>query len=150
MEPNFCRKIIPESVLKGLLASFILLLFYFAIVTSISGWDFAQNQFSRFWYFIVSLAIGFGVQVGLYSYLKNSVHQNVSTKVLATSGTTSTAAMISCCSHYLVNILPILGITGVISFIGQYQFQFFWLGLAFNFAGITYMANKVYQFSKST
>jgi len=142
------QKIILTSTLKGFLAVFLLLIFYFSTVTLISGWGFSKDQFSKFWYFILILAFGFGIQVGLYSYLKSAIHQNVSAKILATSGATSTAAMISCCAHYLVNVLPILGATGIITFISQYQIQFFWMGLVFNFAGITYMAGKVHRFSK--
>ena len=144
---NLNLKIIQGSALKGLLGTSLLLVFYFVIVTSISGWNFAQDQFLRFWYFILVLAFGFGIQVGFYSYLKSAVHQNVSAKVVATSGATSTAAMISCCSHYLINILPILGVTAIVTFISQYQIQFFWVGLAFNFAGIFYMTNRVIKFS---
>lgn len=143
------QKIILASVLKGFLAALLLLVFYFSIVTLISGWDFAQGQFSKFWYFILTLSLGFGIQVGLYTYLRNSIRkQNIPAKFLAVSGSTSGAAMISCCSHYLANILPILGISGFITFATQYQVQFFWVGLALNLAGIAYMSNKVYLFSK--
>ena len=143
------QKIILPSVLKGFLAASLLLIFYFAIVILISGWDFTQSQFAKYWYFILSLALGFGIQVGLYSYLKNSIRRkNISAKVLAVSGSASGAAMISCCSHYLANILPILGISGFITFVTQYQVQFFWVGLALNLAGIAYMSNNVYLFSK--
>jgi len=114
------------------------------VVSLVSGWSFSLGQFSRFWYFVVTLAVGFGIQVGLYSYLKTKT----SGKVLAVSGATSTAAMISCCAHYLVNFLPILGAVGIITVISQYQIQLFWVGLAFNFAGIAYMFNKVLKFSK--
>lgn len=92
----------------------------------VSGWDFMLNQFAQFWYFVVTLAVGFGIQVGLYSYLKNFIRdQNTSGKVLAVSGTTSTTAMISCCAHYLVNLLPVLGTVGIITVISQYQVQLF-------------------------
>lgn len=142
-------QILLTSALKGFLGTSLLLFFYFSIVTLISGWPFAQSQFAKYWYFIVSLAFGFGIQVGLYTYLKNSIRkQNISAKVLAVSGSTSGAAMISCCSHYLANILPVLGISGFITFVTQYQVQFFWVGLALNLVGIAYMSNKVYLFSK--
>jgi len=143
------QKFILASTLKGFLAALLLLVFYFAIVTLISGWDFAQSQFANFWYFILTLSSGFGIQVGLYTYLKNSIRRkNISAHLLTISGSTSGAAMISCCSHYLVNILPILGISGFITFVTQYQVQFFWVGLALNLAGIAYILNKVYLFSK--
>lgn len=133
-----------KSSIYGFIGTAALLAVYFSVVSLISGWPFAVSQFSQFWYFIVSLAIGFGIQIGLYAYLKNAVHQkNASGGVLAVSGTTSTAAMISCCAHYLANILPILGATGFISLIGQYQVGLFWIGLAFNIFGIVYIGRKV-------
>src|SRR3989344_1366984 len=131
-----------KALVNGILATTILLTVYITVVSLVSGWIFAQEQFRQFWYFVVTLAVGFGIQVGLYSYLKTII-KTVSPKVVATSGATSTAAMISCCAHYLVNILPILGAVGIITVISQYQVQLFWVGLAFNFAGIAYMSNKV-------
>lgn len=119
---------------------------YFTVLTFVSGWEFAKFQFSTYWYFILGLAVGFGIQVGLYSYLKNIVQQqNGSGKIVAVSGTTSTAAMISCCSHYLVNLLPLLGIASFITLISQYQVQLFWVGLLANLLGIGYMANRIIQ-----
>ena len=130
------------ALVFGILATLALLTMYFGVVSLVSCFRFAQVQFLRFWYFVVALAIGFGIQVGLYSYLK-AIVKNVSPKVVAASGATSTAAMISCCAHYLVNVLPVLGAVGIITVISQYQVQLFWVGLVFNFAGIVYMANKV-------
>jgi len=141
------RQAVINSAIKGFLATTVLLVIYFTALTLVSGWSFAQNQFGQFWYFIVTLAVGFGIQIGLYSYLKSAIKNAVSPKVVATSGTTSTAAMISCCAHYLVNILPVLGTVGIITVIAQYQVQLFWVGLAFNFIGIIYMGSKVYKFS---
>lgn len=137
-----------KSIASGAIAAIALLVFYFVILTLVSGWPFALNQFFSFWYFILSLALGFGVQIALYSYLKNVVHRNKdsSGKVLAVSGTTSTVAMISCCAHYLANILPIIGVAGVITLISQYQIQLFWLGLLFNLFGIVYILKKIIKF----
>ncbi len=127
----------------------LLLAIYFGVVSLISGMDFALEQFAKFWYFIVPLALGFGIQVGLYTYLKNLVGQHgASGKVVAVSGTTSTAAMVSCCAHYLVNILPILGVTGFLTIVAEYQVELFWLGLAFNAAGIVYVAAMVMKATK--
>lgn len=141
--------ILKKSVFKGGLALLTLLSVYFLILTLVSGWNFAWDQFTQFWYYIISLALGFGVQLGLYSYLKGIVKQQSTGQVLAATGATSTAAMISCCAHYLTNILPILGVigtttlSGIITFIGQYQVQFFWIGLFFNLLGIFYTGNEL-------
>ena len=122
----------------------MLLAVYFSVLTLVSGWGFAQSQFGDFWYFIVSLAIGFGVQIALYQYIKRMVHTGQGMgKVVGVSGATSTAAMVSCCAHYLVNLLPILGVTGLVTFAAQYQVKLFWVGICFNLAGIVYMANRV-------
>lgn len=127
----------------------LLLTIYFGVVGLISGMKFALDQFATFWYFIVSLALGFGIQVGLYTYLKNLVGQHgASGKVVAISGTTSTAAMVSCCSHYLANILPILGVTGFLAVVTEYQVELFWLGLVFNAAGILYVSAMVIKVTK--
>ena len=136
-------------MLQGLMASFSLLIIYFVILTLVSGWSFTLDQFFRFWYFVVTLAIGFGIQVGLYSYLKSAV-KNISIKVITTSGITSSTAMISCCVHYLVNLLPILGTVGIITLISQYQVELFWIGLIFNFGGIVYMVSQISKLKEMT
>jgi Cu+-exporting ATPase len=127
-----------------------LLVVYFVILALVSGWEFTVSQFLDFWYFIVALAAGFGIQIGLYSYLRSAVREmEMSGKVVAVSGATSTAAMISCCAHYLTNILPVVGAAGAIALVAQYQIELFWFGLASNLAGIAYMGNRVVKFSKA-
>lgn len=143
-------KVTLEPIVYGIIASGILLGIYFTALTLVSGWGFAKDQFSIFWYFIVSLAIGFGIQIGLYTYLKGLIKGGQGGgKVLGVTGTTSTAAMISCCTHYLVNLLPILGVAGVITFVAQYQTQLFWVGLLFNLGGIFYIANKIFKYQQA-
>jgi Cu+-exporting ATPase len=56
--------------------------------------------------------------------------------------------MVSCCAHYLTNILPILGVTGFLAVVAEYQIELFWLGLAFNAAGILYVASMVIKATK--
>lgn len=135
------------KILFNALAAIVsLLFFYFIIVTAVSGFRFALSQFSSYWYFLISLALGFGIQIGLYSYLKYFVKNSgiiIGSKTVAVTGTTSTLAMVSCCAHYLTNILPILGTVGLVTFVAQYQIQFFWVGLVFNIIGIFYMIRKI-------
>lgn len=133
----------------GTLAFGLLLAAYFGVLTLVSGWKFTVSQFSEFWYFVLPLAAGFGLQVALYTRLRLLLHQSKDTRaVMAASGTTSTAAMISCCAHYLVNVAPVLGATGLVTFAAQYQVEFFWVGLAFNAAGIAYIGNKLWNATK--
>jgi len=133
----------------GMLAFGLLLAAYFGVLTLVSGWKFTVSQFSDFWFYIVPLGAGFGLQVALYTRLRQLLHQSKDAgTVMAASGTTSTVAMISCCAHYLVNIAPVLGATGLVTFATQYQVEFFWVGLAFNAAGIAYIGNKLYNATK--
>lgn len=140
------NKILTASVM-GLLAATALFTLYAMVVTAVSGWAFAGQQFGATWYFVVSLAIGFGFQVGLYVYLRQSIVQmHASGKVVAVSGTTSTTAMLACCAHYLANIAPLLGLVGAISIVAQYQQQLFWVGMLFNLAGIAYLVWQIVRF----
>ena len=142
--------IVARPINFGLLAFALLLAIYFAALTLISGWKFTLDQFSEFWYYIVPLAAGFGLQVALFIRLRHVVHQSAgdARTVMAASGTTSTAAMISCCAHYLVNIAPVLGATGLVTFAAQYQVEFFWVGIAFNLAGIAFIGNRLWKATK--
>lgn len=136
---------------KAFIATASLLLLYFVIVSAISGFKFALSQFESYWYFLISLAFGFGIQIGLYSYLKQLVKNSsaaMSGKTVAVTGATSTLAMVSCCAHYLASIVPLLGIAGVLSIIAQYQVKIFWIGLAFNIFGIIFISNKIIKFKK--
>lgn len=126
-----------------------LLSLYFLILSLISGWNFTEKQFQENWYWILGLSAGFGVQVGLFAYLRNKRHNSVSGKVVAVSGTTSTAAMLICCSHYLVNILPFIGVAGVALFLSQYQTKFFIIGIISNILGIAYLIKSSNVFGKN-
>ncbi len=140
---------IRKSIAYGLVASLLLLGLYFLVLTLVSGSSFTQKQFATYWYFIISLVVGFGIQVSLYTYLKVLIASDQGTaKVVGITGTTSTAAMISCCAHYLTNILPILGATGLATFVTQYQVQLFWVGLAFNGLGIIYISRIVIKVNR--
>ena len=142
-------KVILKSAVFGIAGMTALLGIYFVILAAVSGWEFTVSQFLDFWYFIVSLAAGFGIQLGLFTYLRNAVRgMDMSGKVIAVSGTTSTAAMISCCAHYLTNILPVLGAAGLVALVAQYQIELFWFGLTSNLAGIIYMGNRVFKFRR--
>ncbi|KKQ96525.1 MAG: hypothetical protein A3C27_02180 [Candidatus Levybacteria bacterium RIFCSPHIGHO2_02_FULL_39_36] len=130
-----------KSAIFGITGGLALLGIYFLITGLISGPAFAFSQFKTYWYFIVLLSGGFGIQVGLYMYIKETV-KNAGRMVAATGGT-STLAMISCCSHYLVNVLPLLGATAFLSLIAQYQIQIFWVAIAFNLFGIFIMSKRL-------
>ena len=131
-------------VAAGSVASAALLAVYLGVLTAVSGWGFTLDQVAAYWYFILALAVGFGLQVGLYLRLKHVVGGlGADRTVVAATGTTSTAAMVSCCTHYLVNILPVLGASGFVALVSQYQVELFWLGLAASAAGTAFITTRL-------
>jgi Cu+-exporting ATPase len=144
VSPDFAYAFRP--VFFGALASLTMLGIYFAALSAVSGWSFTVSEFARFWLYVVALALGFGIQIGLYVHLRQQLmHHHGGGKLVAASGTTSTAAMLSCCAHYLVNVLPVIGATGFVMLVAEYQVQLFWVGLAFNAAGIIFIGNRILQ-----
>jgi Cu+-exporting ATPase len=131
--------------LLGALSFGGLLALYFAALTAVSGWEFTLTQFRDYWGYIVALGAGFGVQVGLFARLRQVVRSAGPRAVMATTGTTSTAAMVSCCAHYLASAAPVLGATGLVTFAAHYQVELFWVGLAFNAAGIAYIGRNLFH-----
>jgi P-type Cu+ transporter len=133
----------------GALAMLALLGLYFGALTLVSGWEFTRAEFGRYWYFILPLAAGFGAQVALFTRVRTIAGESKdSGTVVAASGTTSTAAMVSCCAHYLVNVAPVLGATGLVAFAAQFQVELFWLGLAFSAAGVGFVFNRLLNAEK--
>lgn len=133
----------------GVVAMLALLGVYFASLTLVSGWEFTVGEFGRYWYFIVALAAGFGAQVALFVRLRKLAGKSREPgAVVAASGTTSTAAMVSCCAHYLVNVAPVLGATGLVAFAAQFQVELFWVGLAFSAAGLAFVSSRIFKAEK--
>jgi Cu+-exporting ATPase len=134
----------------GGLAFVVLLAIYVAALTLVSGWTFTAEQIAEFWMYIVPLAAGFGVQVALFVRLREVVTRaKEAGAVVAASGTTSTAAMVSCCAHYLANAAPVLGASGLVAFAAQFQVELFWVGLAFNAAGIAYVGTQLVRATRA-
>src|SRR5665811_950681 len=128
----------------GALAMLAMLAVYFGVLTLVSGWDFTVSEFSKYWYYVVALALGFGIQLGLYIDLRQRLAQHhTGGKMVVASGATSTGAMLACCTHYLANILPVIGAAGAVTLVAQYQVELFWVGLAFNLAGISFIGSRI-------
>lgn len=140
-----------EPLAMGTLATLAMLGVYFGVLTLVSGWDFTVTQFAQFWYYVLPLALGFGIQMGLYVYLRRRLaNHHGGGKMVVASGATSTGAMLACCTHYLANILPVIGAAGAITLVVQYQVELFWVGLAFNLAGIIFIGSRIFSARRSS
>ena len=131
-------KINSNAVSYGVLSGLGILLLFISIIAVFQGYGIAISEFKRLWYFIVPLAIGFGTQIGLYISIKRDASIKAGVK---TSGAVSGSSMVICCSHYLLNIIPIISVTGLTTFLMTYQKAFFILGIISSIVGIAMMLN---------
>lgn len=131
-----------KSVLIGLASAVAVPSFYFAVTGAVSGFAFAVEQFFSIWYWILSLSAGFGIQAGLFVFLRFR-NASVSSGALAGSGGASGIAMVACCAHRLIDIAPLVGLAFIATALIQYQTYFFVAGLISNVAGIVYLARKL-------
>lgn len=132
----------PKFIIIGFAASFSLLILYFVILSLANSFSHALEQFSQMWSWILLLVAGFGLQAGLYFFIRASfrLKQMASpTTALATSGGISTGSMIACCLHHLVDVLPLIGLAAASAFLTQYQLLFIIIGIFSNLIGITIM-----------
>ena len=127
-----------NSTLYGILAGLGLLVFYLAVVSIFQGIDFAFLNLRSLWYLVFPLAIGFGTQIGLYTSIK---HTAAMTGTVAGTGGVSAGSMVACCSHFLLNLIPIVGLSGIAVFLAAYQKEFLGIGIVSNVIGISIMVN---------
>ncbi|MBI4491638.1 MAG: heavy metal translocating P-type ATPase [Chloroflexi bacterium] len=128
----------------GLLAALALLGFYLGVITLAQGWTHAVQQLGEDRWFIAAIATGFGTQLGLFTALRGLHAGRTATGVAASTGT-STAAMLACCAHHLVDIVPILGLSAATLFLSEYKTPLLWLGIGMNLAGIAYLLWQLRQ-----
>lgn len=127
-----------KNIFYGTMASFSLLAFYGLIMTMLSrSFLAAWEQFQTLWWIMLPLAVGFGIQVGLYTKLKQSG------STVAVGGVSGGIGMVACCSHHLVDVLPLIGLAGVGIFLSQYQLPILVISLFINLLGIFIMVKHL-------
>ena len=142
------NEIMNKEIRNGIIAAVSLILFYFLVMT-VSSASLSETvlQFKQLWYWMITLSLGFGVQVGLFTRLKNLMrHMNVANQagaVTAASTGTSGVSMVACCAHHLSEVLPIIGLSGFAIFLTKYQIPIIIFGIAMNIFGIIYMLRTI-------
>ncbi len=137
------RWILPP--LAGIGGGLALIGLYLAILSIAQSPSHALEQLSqdRFWVGLV--ALGFGIQIGLYTYLRLIISAMALVGATAMTGagtTTSTVGMIACCAHHLADIAPLLGLAGasalspVVTFLAEWKIPFILFGLTVNVVAI--------------
>jgi hypothetical protein len=142
---------IKKPLAWGITAAMSLLLIYFLIVSIAESFIHAIDQFREIWYWIAMLVVGFGIQAGLYSYIREVLKvrkaSGAATSSMAAAGGISTTSMVACCAHHVTDILPILGLSAAVVFLNQYQTLFIVAGVLSNLIGITLMLKIIQRHS---
>ncbi|MBI1936470.1 hypothetical protein HYS31_08640 [Candidatus Woesearchaeota archaeon] len=131
-----------KYVIKGLLGSAALLAFYFIVASLLGGVSFAVDNFVKLWYWMVPLVIGFGIQIGMFFYVKEQMHAKAMGQAAASTGMSATS-MVACCAHHIADVAPFLGISALGLFFTKYQSTFLLMGVLSNILGIAYMYRLV-------
>ncbi|MEM5805970.1 MAG: hypothetical protein QW818_02285 [Candidatus Aenigmatarchaeota archaeon] len=132
-------KIWRKSIIYSILSSLSLIFLYLIIVSLFQGLNYAIGRFVEFWYLMTPLVIGFGVQVGLFIYIRNFM--KMSTGTTGACGGISMTSMVACCVHHVTDVMPILGVSAVGVFLLQYQPVLLAVGIVSNIVGIISMIN---------
>ena len=139
---NLKFRIIRNSILAILIVVAVNLI----ILALLNFPSMALFQLKKYIWLLILLVLGFGVQIGLYTYLK---HKSIVCSVTAMAGGgVSAISMILCCSHYLINILPFISLSFA-NFLTRYTFWILMFGIASNIAGIVFMLYKIKSMNKN-
>ncbi len=132
-------------VVVGILAALAMLGIYLGILSAFQSPSHAFEQLATDRVWVGLVALGFGTQIGLYTYLRFIIHAARAAGATAMAGTgtgTSTLGMIACCAHHLTDVAPLVGLTGAsglsgaIGFFTEWKYAFIALGLGMNAIGI--------------
>lgn len=129
----------------AMLGSLVLLGAYLGLVGWANSLAHAMQTLVRLWPWMLPLITGFGLQVGLFAYLRGAARATGQTHaggVLA-SGGAGTVSMAACCVHHVTDVLPALGLAGAGLFLSTYQPLFLRLGVVSNALGTLYLLSLI-------
>lgn len=134
-----------KHIIIGIVASISLLLVYAVTLGLLQGFEHTIEQTTEIWYWLLLLSLGFGIQIGLFSFLKRKLKERktAETASAATSGTVSVGSMVACCAHHLTEVLPLIGLSSLTIFLAKYQTFFMVTGIVANIIGITIMLDTI-------
>ncbi len=130
-----------KHIAVGFGASLLLLAIFAGVMTLTEGFRGVQEQARALWPWLLALTMGFGVQAGLVSFIRDALRERraAATASVAASGTVSAGSMLACCAHHLSDFLPLLGVAALSTFLGRFQTLFLLAGVLSNMVGITLM-----------
>jgi len=145
------KKIGPYPFFIGIASALAVVGFYLGLLTLTSDWYNAKMQFIEYRWWIIALSLGLGTQATLFSFMRKKIFDRnikAAKSGLAASGGMSTASMAACCAHYLVPLMPALGLpflSGAVAGIARYQTELLMLGVLSNLIGLGIMLRIMHK-----
>ena len=133
-----------RSIAVGVLGAAALLGMYLGIISLAQGVEHALEQLATDAVFVGLIAAGFGTQIALFAELRTVDRRHRASAAVTAAGTgTSTAAMLACCAHHLVDLLPLVGLSAAAVFLNAYKTPLFLVGIGMNVIGIVVIARQL-------
>ena len=133
-----------RSVAAGLVSAAALLGVYLTIISLAQGFQHAFEQLAADALFVGLIAAAFGIQICLFVELRTVDRRHrVAAGVTAAGTGTSAAAMLACCAHHVVDLLPLLGLSAAAVFLNAYKTPLFLVAVAMNVIGILVIARQL-------
>ncbi len=140
----------------GFLATALLTGLYVAIVGTVLGFPQGLDHTFRpvvgYWYFMIPIMVAFGIQVGLFVYvrrIKNLFQGARSISTFAGAGA-STVSIVACCAYRVTSILPVVGGSGMMLFLSDFRGPLMILAIFTNITGIAAMARVVHKSTQAS
>ena len=117
---------------------------YVGLISLAQGFGHAIDQLRADLPVVLAIAVGFGTQVGLFVELR-AIHSRhrVSGALTAASTGAGTAAMLACCAHHLVDVLPLLGLSAAAVFLADYRTPLIAFSLGMNALGVVVIGRQL-------
>lgn len=126
-----------RSITWGVLAAGVLATFYTAVLAGSAGWRHLGDAIGRDWFLVLPLTVGFGVQVAILVEvrLRHKAAHGV-TAVAGAGAGTSAVGMVACCAHHLVDLVPLVGLSGAATFLTAQQRTLMWVAVLMTAVGV--------------
>jgi hypothetical protein len=135
------RRIHGRSILIGAAGGLVLASVFIAVVAGSAGWEHLSSQLRENWWLLLPLLAGFITQVTLMVELRRR-HRAMHTAAVSVGAGAgvSGVGMVACCAHHLADFAPLLGATGIATFLTDAQQPLMVGGLALNLLAVAYAA----------
>ena len=134
----------PRSIIAGVIGGAALLGLYLLIISLAQGVEHAFEQLVADALFVGLIAAGFGIQIALFAELRAvDRHHRAAVAITAAGTGTSAAAMLACCAHHVVDLLPLVGLSAAAVFLNAYRTPLFLVGIGMNVIGIIVIGRQL-------